>query len=65
MQTRKGIFFMNAERNVPIQSSGKTGRRSWTADQKRDILEQAESRSVSAVSKEHGISAALLFRWRK
>ena len=42
-------------------------RRRWSPDEKRAIVEESvrSSESVSAVAKRHGISASLLFRWRK
>ncbi|WP_443192835.1 IS66-like element accessory protein TnpA [Methylobacterium sp. NMS14P] len=42
-------------------------RRSWTREDKRAILDEAESTtaSVSSVARRHGLTASLLFRWRR
>lgn len=42
-------------------------RRRWSKVEKRAIVEESlqSDESVSAVAKRHGISASLLFRWRK
>jgi transposase len=40
-------------------------RRSWSAEQKRAIVAEAEVATVSAVARHHGVHASLLFRWRR
>src|SRR4051812_12214309 len=42
-------------------------RRSWTREEKRAILAEAESTtaSVSSVARRHGLPASLLVRWRR
>jgi transposase len=42
-------------------------RRSWTREEKRAILDEAQSTtaSVSSVARRHGLTPSLLFRWRR
>lgn len=40
-------------------------RRRWSADQRRQILEETLSSPVSVVARRHGIAASLVFRWRR
>lgn len=42
-------------------------RRSWTREQKRAILDEAEdtTTTVSSVARRHGLTPSLLFRWRR
>lgn len=42
-------------------------RRSWTREEKRAIVDEAESATttVSAVARRHGLTPSLLFRWRR
>jgi transposase len=40
-------------------------RRKWTEAEKQAILAEAETASVSAVSRKHGVAANLVFRWRQ
>lgn len=40
-------------------------RRRWSADERRQILEETLSSPVSVVARKHGIAASLLFRWRR
>ena len=42
-------------------------RRSWSAEEKRAILAEAEdpTTTVSAVARRHGLHTSLLFRWRR
>ncbi len=41
-------------------------RRSWTREQKRAIVDEAErSPTVSAVARRHGLPPSLVFRWRR
>lgn len=41
-------------------------RRSWTRDEKRAIVDEAErSPTVSEVARRHGLTPSLVFRWRR
>ena len=42
-------------------------RRSWTREEKRAILDEAQSTtaSISSVARRHGLTPSLLFRWRR
>jgi transposase len=40
-------------------------RRRWSLSEKQAILAEAETASASAVARRHGISASLVFRWRR
>lgn len=41
-------------------------RRSWTREQKQAIVDEAErSPTVSVVARRHGLTPALVFRWRR
>lgn len=40
-------------------------RRKWTEAEKQAILAEAETASVSAVARKHGVAANLVFRWRQ
>lgn len=40
-------------------------RRRWSEEDKLAITEECKSRPVSQVAKKYGLSAGLLFRWRK
>jgi transposase len=40
-------------------------RRRWSADERRQILEETLSSPVSVVARRHGIAASLVFRWRR
>ena len=45
----------------------RTGRRRWTAEEKRQIVEEtrAPGSSVSLVARRHDINANLLFKWKR
>ena len=47
--------------------TGAGRRRSWTADQKAEIVAEscAEGATVSAVARRHGLTAQQLFAWRR
>ena len=40
-------------------------RRRWTAEERRQIVAESETGSVSAVARRHGIAVSLVFRWRR
>ena len=40
-------------------------RRRWTAEERRQIVAESETGSVSAVARRHGVAASLVFRWRR
>ena len=46
---------------------GRSGRRRWTAEDKRRIVEEtrAPGASVSVVARRHDINANLLFKWKR
>jgi transposase len=46
---------------------GRPGRRRWTAEEKRQIVEEtrAPGSSVSMVARRHDINANLLFKWKR
>jgi transposase len=46
---------------------GRAGRRRWTAEEKRRIVEEtrAPGSSVSVVARRHDINANLLFKWKR
>ena len=48
-------------------SDGRAGRRKWTAEQKRRIVEEtrAPGASVSVVARRYDINANLLFKWKR
>lgn len=48
-------------------SDGRAGRRKWTAEQKRRIVEEtrAPGASVSVVARRYDINADLLFKWKR
>ena len=48
-------------------SDGRAGRRKWTAEQKRRIVEEtrAPGASVSVVARRYDINANLLFKWMR
>lgn len=40
-------------------------RRRWTAEERREIVAESETGSVSAVARRHGVAVSLVFRWRR
>jgi transposase len=40
-------------------------RRKWSLADKRAVVAEAETASASSVARRHGISASLVFRWRR
>jgi transposase len=40
-------------------------RRRWTAEERRQIVAESETGSVSAVARRHGVAVSLVFRWRR
>lgn len=40
-------------------------RRKWSAAERRAIVEETKSASVSSVARKHGVATSLLFRWRR
>jgi transposase len=40
-------------------------RRKWTSGEKRAVVAETETASVSSVARRHGISSSLVFRWRR
>jgi transposase len=40
-------------------------RRRYTVEEKRRLVEEARSSSVSAIARKYGVSASQLFRWRR
>jgi transposase len=40
-------------------------RRKWTTGEKRAVVAETETASVSSVARRHGISSSLVFRWRR
>jgi transposase len=50
-----------------LGAMGRPGRRRWTAEEKRQIVEEtrAPGSSVSLVARRHDINANLLFKWKR
>jgi len=46
---------------------GRAGRRRWTAEEKRRVVEEtrAPGASVSVVARRHDLNANLLFKWKR
>ena len=40
-------------------------RRKWTAAERKQIVAETETASVSSVARKHGAAASLVFRWRR
>lgn len=40
-------------------------RRRWSVAEKRAVVAETETASVSSVARRHGVSASLVFRWRR